>query len=374
MDANEVNFNLINNFTIILYTIYKFFFTLFIAFSKQSVVNEPDTAIIQPSKVLEYADKYMDYIESTSNKWVFTEEEQSTINSMTMTYYNDTITKYNAQCKEYTEQVEIMRKRMDATKPVVNNEDMGDGELNETVANCPCCNTKTDSDSDSESDEEEDFLDQIAILSRKIDEIEQLLQNTQSIMKEATDNATQYVINKNLERLTNCYVMDKSPIGNIIMTYDVSTESFVYYCDNTIPYRFLQTVARKYVKTFQCRPIYRSDKDTIENVEPKSPIINVEPNSPIINVEPNSPAVKTTVFAKLKSYNTVSKQSSMVPQKSNSTQRTTPSSGAPITINTNRYTSKGKIANFLFLKKINKKECNKKLGMRFADFKKLSSE
>ena len=37
----------------------------------------------------------------------------------------------------------------------------------------------------------------------------------------------------------------------------------------------------------------------------------------------------------------------------------------------NRYTYEGKIANFNFLQKIERKVFNKKLGLSFADFKKM---
>ena len=38
----------------------------------------------------------------------------------------------------------------------------------------------------------------------------------------------------------------------------------------------------------------------------------------------------------------------------------------------NRYTYEGKFANFNFLKKIDRKIFNKKLGLSFADFKKMN--
>jgi len=40
----------------------------------------------------------------------------------------------------------------------------------------------------------------------------------------------------------------------------------------------------------------------------------------------------------------------------------------------NRYTYEGKFANFNFLQKIDRKIFNKKLGISFADFKKMKKE
>ena len=46
------------------------------------------------------------------------------------------------------------------------------------------------------------------------------------------------------------FVMEMTPVGNVIMQYDGKKESFVYYSDNIVPFRFLETVSRKYMTTF----------------------------------------------------------------------------------------------------------------------------
>lgn len=46
----------------------------------------------------------------------------------------------------------------------------------------------------------------------------------------------------------NLYSQDETPRGNVYMRYEPETESFWYYTnDKTIPYKYLETVARKYV-------------------------------------------------------------------------------------------------------------------------------
>jgi hypothetical protein len=47
-------------------------------------------------------------------------------------------------------------------------------------------------------------------------------------------------------------VMDFTPQGNVLMSYNTDKESFEYFSDRTIPYAFLLTVARKYVLCFDC--------------------------------------------------------------------------------------------------------------------------
>lgn len=106
-------------------------------------------------------------------------------------------------------------------------------------------------------------------------------------------------VEEDLEKLKNNILFENTPNGNLIMFYDSSKKVFEYYSDKSIPYRFLNSAARKYVVQFHCKNIYLEGK------------------------EMNS-------FAYL-----------------------------------------GKIANFSFLKKVEKGVTNKKLNMSFKDFKNM---
>ena len=57
------------------------------------------------------------------------------------------------------------------------------------------------------------------------------------------------------ETLTKSFIIEMTPLGNVIMHYDFLKETFVYYSDNNIPFRYLETVARKYVCTFFCKEL-----------------------------------------------------------------------------------------------------------------------
>jgi hypothetical protein len=57
--------------------------------------------------------------------------------------------------------------------------------------------------------------------------------------------------NNLLKSYTNNIIFEKTPLGNVAMYYDVDNESFIYFSDNTIPYRFLEVVARKYVLIYK---------------------------------------------------------------------------------------------------------------------------
>ena len=81
-------------------------------------------------------------------------------------------------------------------------------------------------------------------------------------------------------------VHQKTPRGDVIMYYDDDLSSFVYYCDDkSIPYNFLETVARRYVIDNRCPQKYVARK------MPSGP-------KPEPRVVPGD-----TIFATLKRYN-----------------------------------------------------------------------
>ena len=111
-------------------------------------------------------------------------------------------------------------------------------------------------------------------------------------------------------------LMENTPNGNVLMFYDSTNDSFVYYSDKVIPYRFLDTVGRKYVIHFKCKNVYIIDKSQAKNHKSRLKI----------DVKECS----------------------------------------------NRYMYLGKIANFSFLQKVKKNVTNKKLNMSFKDFKNMN--
>lgn len=63
-------------------------------------------------------------------------------------------------------------------------------------------------------------------------------------------------VSKNVSNNNNNFLMETTPNGNVIMKYNNERESFEYYSDKDIPYKYLETVARKFVKTFFCYEYY----------------------------------------------------------------------------------------------------------------------
>jgi hypothetical protein len=198
--------------------------------------------------------------------------------------------------------------------------------------------------------------------------------------KQAREEATKFFVDKKIEGLSNCCVMEHTPLGNVVMLYDGVRETFKYYSDNTIPYRYLEVVARKYVKQFICRPIFVDMEEEIQLAEKQNQERKEKEELDKKRKDENVSLQieeKRNVFAKFKSYNkeagtghvnTGAPPKNSLPNKSKNDKQDT---DYILKNNANRYTYEGRIANFSFIKKVDRKTVDKKAAMTFADFKKM---
>lgn len=184
-----------------------------------------------------------------------------------------------------------------------------------------------------------------------------------------------------IEGLKNTILMENTPLGNVIMYYDKSRETFIYYSDSNIPYRYLEVISRKYVIMNHCKQIHVDMEKEIKEAEEKLQQKKEEEEKKKLieqekqKTDENHSSTKKDVFAKLKKYNTnTSLKSSGIPTESKSvSKKNIQESDKPIILkeNANRYSCEGKLINFSFLKKVDKKVVDKRYAMNFSDFKKM---
>lgn len=144
---------------------------------------------------------------------------------------------------------------------------------------------------------------------------------------------------KDKEELKKRFIIEMTPIGNVIMQYDVNKEAFVYYSDSMIPFRYLETVARKYVCTYNCKELYIERREVVQ----KNTVDASLPKKP----------VKTKDLIQLK--RNVAKPD--VPK---------------IEVEMNRYSNLGRFSNFNMLQKVERHVTDKKRLLTFSDFKRQS--
>lgn len=234
------------------------------------------------------------------------------------------------------------------------------------------------------------LVTQLKELNEEKNKLEHLFQSTkyqEEILDKINEEARKFIIDKRLDKLENCHVMELTPLGNVLMKYDKNKEAFRFYSDSTIPYRYLEVIGRKFVKQFNCRPLFvdmeeelklaeekwekeRKEKEEKEEEEKRRKEEAIKNKAPIEEKKKN-------VFAKFKSYNKESGTGhvppSAPPKNSMPTKTLTQAQENEKILlkqKANRYTYEGKMANFSFIKKVDRKVVDKKFGMSFADFKK----
>lgn len=333
-------------------------------------------------EVIKYEDKYLDDIKKMSADYKFTWGELSLVDNKFTELFNMYKTNLDNEKKEIEK--EIVEKGMKYIEIDDEDEyenidcDIEDENLDENLGDVGL-------DIDLKEEMKKEIEQEIILLRSKVKELED--KSDIDIIRVAKLEARQFVIKERLDSLKNNFVFEKTPLGNVIMYWNNSRESFEFYSDNTIPYRYLETVGRKYVKTFNCRCIYvdmefelseferkqKEKQDDIDLEKKKKLELELEQN---INSNSNSNLGKKDVFAKFKNYNKESGTGKVnrgaAPPKNSIPNNNVKKADEKVILkeNANRYTCEGKIANFSFLKKPDRKIIDKKYAMSFADYKK----
>jgi hypothetical protein len=157
-----------------------------------------------------------------------------------------------------------------------------------------------------------------------------------------------YEENEDLVSLKDNFIEEKSPRGIIYMAYDNSIDSYIYYSKTKdIPYKYLETVARKYVIDNKCLNIYVDYKEEyIQGLnkykqrlqERKELLENKIKQQEQKQDEDNVENKKKNIFANFKSYNKQDKSTK------NNTDTTTKE--YILTENSNHYKYKGNLDDY----------------------------
>ena len=186
---------------------------------------------------------------------------------------------------------------------------------------------------------------------------------------EFLDKALQHVLDKKLDGFINNYILEYTPLGNVYMRYNNFKKSFEYFSNNTIPYRYLEAIGRKYVMTFRCKALFVDLEEEMQKAAERE------------EKEEKDPKPLKNPTTKFKSYNKDIKMSGR--PGSNNNNREILGNATLVSVNTsgekqllkenaNRYTWEGRLANFSVLKKVDRKTVDKNYALSFADFKQMS--
>ena len=141
------------------------------------------------------------------------------------------------------------------------------------------------------------------------------------------------------------YITDNTPEGYVFMRYNIDEEGFEYWCDNkNIKFKYLETVARKYISSYLCKSIY---KDRNKEDEKEEEVKEEE--------EKEEEEEEDDVFVKPK----------IRKDNNNNNKR------AISNVISNKYIYKGNINELRIFKKKKETEKDVKKKMSFSDYKRL---
>jgi len=321
--------------------------------------DDSDSEDLDEKIAPKYEDKYLDYIRNTCSEWEFNDEELQELALLTSNIFNEMTAEIKNRIADILKEINDLEKEIDDSNSMLN-----------------------DTDSNSDDDEILTIKNKIIELKEEASTLETQLEfplDREECLEKANSQAGDIIVKKRLTKLANSFVMEKVPGGNVLMLYDNEKELFKYYSDFTVPYRHLEVVARKYVKFFNCRPIYVDMEEELrlfeEKWEKQQEIKKVKEEEKRNSISQAPP--KKNVFAKFKNYNKdTGKIAPVAPPRNSIPNRATMENKENEKVllkeRANRYAYGGKIVNFNFLQKVEKKVFNSKLGVSFAEFKKMN--
>ena len=355
--------------------------------------NQSENIVLTNESIsqIRYEHKYLEDVKNLPNQFYFNEQDIVIQNIKFNDFLSLAKEEYYKQEEEIKDKIAIIDIELEKHKESSDEEFCKIEKFGENVDDKN--NDANDTNDTNDTNENIDTNDTIMkkLMDQKLDlknsllEIHEIIE-TPELSSELINNANEYakkfVIDERLDKLKNSYVMEKTPLGNVLMVYNNKRGSFEYYSDNTIPYRYLEPVSRKYIKMFNCRPIYFDMEEELKNYEKKlEEKEKVEKEKEDENNGKENNLNKKSVFAKFKTYykeaGTGHVNIGAPPKNSIPNNKITDINNNGKVIlkeNANRYSYEGKMCNFSFLKKIDRKVVDKKYAMTFADFKRLQDE
>ena len=347
--------------------------------------------------VIKYEDKFLNDIRSMNKEYIFTEEEKFLEKQKIADFLIKFSEENNEKIQEFKDELDNIELKLTKYQKWKDSEENNDEEeydedkAFEAVLETLYNNYDDDEDDNLGDTTEEMLLQNKNLIMSKEREFKELIISEEYLkkrMQNAEELSRKFIIDRRLDKLENSYVIESTPLGNVLMKYDKNKESFKYYSDNSIPYRYLEVVARKYVKQLNFRPIFVDMEEELNISEEKwekerhkkEEKVKEEKRrkeEALANGTKSIVEEKKNVFAKFKSYNkesgtghvtTVAPPKNSIPNKKVSE----PQENEKVLFKqrANRYTYEGKFANFSFIKKTDKKVVDKKFAMSFAEFKK----
>jgi hypothetical protein len=74
--------------------------------------------------------------------------------------------------------------------------------------------------------------------------------------------------------------MVQTPLGEVIMYWDVPSRSFHYFCNVSLPQSVIYAIAKQYCHTFHCRDFFTDEHSMLPDIWPSDTPLRVDPDLP----------------------------------------------------------------------------------------------
>ena len=92
-----------------------------------------------------------------------------------------------------------------------------------------------------------------------------------------------------LKDVVGKYVSDKTPMGDVLLTYDLDDERFIYYSHTSnIQYKFLDTLCRQFVLEYRCMRLYCNIDEDVKKIEEELKREKEEKNNKVVEEQPKT--------------------------------------------------------------------------------------
>lgn len=222
--------------------------------------NESKKVGEEKPKETKFEDKYLDKFKAFQNEYYFTEDEKL------------------LEEQKYAELLNIFNKDKDrGLKETSNKIDKIQSIFNKGGQNTPegieeltrYYNIEAEYEDNPEDYDLQDLINELSEIRDETQKEYDEFLNMKFSEEETRDAAKQHVLDKKLAGFINNYVLEMTPQGNVYMRYNSSKKSFEYFSNNTIPYRYLEPVGRKYVITYFCKPLFIDIEEELKKSQDK---------------------------------------------------------------------------------------------------------
>ena len=300
---------------------------------------------------------YCVYKPSLESNFICDEDSSELYEYKYLDEYNDLLDK-----KEKSE-IKKSLENADNTTTEEDNENNKNDEQVDTSDNTENSNNTCDTNCQCDTNEQE------SCSSEEEEESYYSEEHSDTTEEDSEEDSEPYEENNDLPSLKNIFIEENTPRGIIFMAYDYDVNSYIYYSKTKdIPYKYLETVSRKYIIENKCLDIFIDYKEEyrkglqhyVQRMQEKKNLLEKNKEQEKDNQEDNIENKKKNIYANFKSYNKLDK---------NDTKDDTNAKEYILTENSNHYKYQGNIDDYYKMLKQKEQANNDLKEYEQIDFK-----